>query len=329
MGSACSSPLQRPRTWGTASARTSDDGEGGTRSDLLAPRRCKRTPAPGTLIAMRDTQVRDNAVPLFVAGHESTATTLARALREPSKHPEFTERFVEEADAYGDGPTGERPRTTIRARESLARRCERLPPPATPRPKRGIPVRAERAMSTRPPSVAIHAVIEVLWALESVRAVPRASRAIAVGPGRGLLLVLAALAVGCRSPRPDERPRGSDVRVERPDDSLGSTAPRPARAEPDPARCEEIAQQFVRRLEQAPGTCATDRDCACFAPVHARLGCGGVTDAETARALNEIQQVFRQARCPWPRQCAPYACTARCVAGRCGVPTPTLSVPTR
>jgi cytochrome P450 len=52
---------------------------------------------------MSDKQVRDEAVTLFVAGHETTASSLAWAFYLLARHPEALARAQAEADAFGDG----------------------------------------------------------------------------------------------------------------------------------------------------------------------------------------------------------------------------------
>ena len=53
---------------------------------------------------MSDRQVRDEAVTLFVAGHETTATALTWAFYLLSRHPEAWSRLVAEARALGPNP---------------------------------------------------------------------------------------------------------------------------------------------------------------------------------------------------------------------------------
>jgi cytochrome P450 len=71
-----------------------------TRNDLLTrllAARDEETPGGAT---MTDKQVRDEAVTLFVAGHETTATALAWAFYLLGRHPEARQRVQAEADAY-------------------------------------------------------------------------------------------------------------------------------------------------------------------------------------------------------------------------------------
>jgi cytochrome P450 len=53
---------------------------------------------------MSDKQVRDEAVTIFVAGHETTATALAWSFYLLARHPEIAARVQAEADAFGDAP---------------------------------------------------------------------------------------------------------------------------------------------------------------------------------------------------------------------------------
>jgi cytochrome P450 len=55
--------------------------------------------------AMSDRQVRDEALTLFVAGHETTATGLAWTIYLATRHPEILAAMVREVDAVGDAPT--------------------------------------------------------------------------------------------------------------------------------------------------------------------------------------------------------------------------------
>jgi cytochrome P450 len=53
---------------------------------------------------MTDRQIRDEAVTLFVAGHETTATALTWAFYLLSRHPEAWSKLVAEANALGPNP---------------------------------------------------------------------------------------------------------------------------------------------------------------------------------------------------------------------------------
>lgn len=73
------------------------------RDDLMTRLLTARDPDDPSL-AMSDQQVRDEAVTLFVAGHETTATALAWSMYLLARHPEVLERVRAEADAFGEGP---------------------------------------------------------------------------------------------------------------------------------------------------------------------------------------------------------------------------------
>jgi cytochrome P450 len=82
--------------------------------ELIAERRRDRTPRSDLLSrllhardadvdgTMSDKQVRDEVITLFVAGHETTATSLAWCFYLLSRHPEVLARVVAEADAGGE-----------------------------------------------------------------------------------------------------------------------------------------------------------------------------------------------------------------------------------
>jgi cytochrome P450 len=53
---------------------------------------------------MSDQQVQDEAITLFVAGHETTATALTWTFYLLSQHPEIYQRLLAEVDAFGDKP---------------------------------------------------------------------------------------------------------------------------------------------------------------------------------------------------------------------------------
>jgi cytochrome P450 len=55
---------------------------------------------------MSDKQVRDEAMTLFVAGHETTAIALSWAWHLLAQHPDCYARLRAEADALGEGPIG-------------------------------------------------------------------------------------------------------------------------------------------------------------------------------------------------------------------------------
>jgi cytochrome P450 len=77
-------------------------GDSPIRSDLLSRLLAARdADDAGT---MTDKQVRDEAVTLFVAGHETTATSLAWAFYLLARNPDVLAKVVAEADAFGDAP---------------------------------------------------------------------------------------------------------------------------------------------------------------------------------------------------------------------------------
>ncbi|MFO0614688.1 MAG: cytochrome P450 [Polyangiaceae bacterium] len=75
----------------------------GTRRDLLSKLLEARDEDDGS--AMSDRQVRDEVLTLFVAGHETTATSLAWALYELAGNPDLYAKAEAEADALRGDPT--------------------------------------------------------------------------------------------------------------------------------------------------------------------------------------------------------------------------------
>jgi cytochrome P450 len=87
---------------------------------------------------MTDAQVRDEIITLFVAGHETTATSLAWSFYLLARHPDILANVVAEADAFGDAPLhafdpGQLPLTSRVFREAL-----RLYPPLMMFPRRTL-----------------------------------------------------------------------------------------------------------------------------------------------------------------------------------------------
>ncbi len=78
---------------------------GAARQDLLSRLLAARDDDDGA--TMNDKQVRDEVLTLFVAGHETTASALAWALYELSRHPDVYAAAEAEADALGGAPTSE------------------------------------------------------------------------------------------------------------------------------------------------------------------------------------------------------------------------------
>ena len=91
--------------------------------------------------------------------------------------------------------------------------------------------------------------------------------------------------------------------------------PTPPATTPGPCGAHETA--FRAALASATGACRQDDDCACYSPVVEEAGCGGITDARTARTLSRIQEAWQSDGCRWPRQCGPSRCEPVCREGRC------------
>lgn len=80
------------------------------RERRLAPDLAERTDVLSRLMlvgddeegSLDDTELRDQLVTLLLAGHETTATSLAWALHELGRHPALLQRALEAADAEGD-----------------------------------------------------------------------------------------------------------------------------------------------------------------------------------------------------------------------------------
>ncbi|MBS2016280.1 MAG: cytochrome P450 [Deltaproteobacteria bacterium] len=90
-------------------AATSDEGEGG----------------------MDDKQLRDEAMTLLLAGHETTALTLGFALHLLAEHPEVQETLVREIDdVLGDRPATAADLPRLKYAEAVVRESMRLYPPA-------------------------------------------------------------------------------------------------------------------------------------------------------------------------------------------------------
>ena len=81
--------------------------------------------------------------------------------------------------------------------------------------------------------------------------------------------------------------------------------------------CSDLSAAFQARLAAASGACATAADCACFTSIVDAPACAGVTDATSARELNEVATRFRAAGCRLPRQCGPGRCAPTCTDHRC------------
>lgn len=76
----------------------------GQHDDLLERLLTARDAEDASFRGMSDRQVRDEAVTLFIAGHETTATSLAWSFYLLAKHPEWRARVQAEVDALPPGP---------------------------------------------------------------------------------------------------------------------------------------------------------------------------------------------------------------------------------
>jgi cytochrome P450 len=109
--------------------------EGLHHPDLLTRLLAARDAEEGS---MTDTQVRDEVVTLFVAGHETTATSLAWSLYLLARHPDIRARVVAEADAFGDGPIDRYEPERLALTTRVFREALRLYPPVTILPRRTL-----------------------------------------------------------------------------------------------------------------------------------------------------------------------------------------------
>ncbi|WP_210585331.1 cytochrome P450 [Streptomyces sp. GESEQ-35] len=112
------SPLNPPRTWPTPANRRA---EAATRAvyavcdRIIAERRAKDEPTGDDLLSLLAVanseedgsldaaEIRDQVVVFLVAGHETTATSMAFALHLLARHPEARARAHEEVDRLTDG----------------------------------------------------------------------------------------------------------------------------------------------------------------------------------------------------------------------------------
>lgn len=76
----------------------------GMTDDLLARLLHARDAEDASFTGMSDRQVRDEAVTLFIAGHETTATALAWSFYLLARNPEWRARVQAEVDALPPGP---------------------------------------------------------------------------------------------------------------------------------------------------------------------------------------------------------------------------------
>lgn len=76
----------------------------GATDDLLARLLFARDAEDASFKGMSDRQVRDEALTLFIAGHETTATSLAWTFYLLARHPEWRAKVQAEVDALPPGP---------------------------------------------------------------------------------------------------------------------------------------------------------------------------------------------------------------------------------
>jgi hypothetical protein len=100
--------------------------------------------------------------------------------------------------------------------------------------------------------------------------------------------------------------------------SVACSSKRSANDEPTPDACVGIRARFNAEYARRTDTCQAASDCACYNPVGGKeLGCGGVTDAATAKRLEAIQADFFAASCEFETHCAAWICAPRCESGHC------------
>ncbi len=111
--------------------------QGLSRADLLTRLLTARDP-DGVSDRMSDKQVRDEAVTLFVAGHETTATALAWSFYLLARHPEALAKAQAEADAFGHEPITEWQPDRLAYCTRVFREAMRLYPPIMMFPRRTL-----------------------------------------------------------------------------------------------------------------------------------------------------------------------------------------------
>lgn len=100
---------------------------GGDNGDLISMLIAATSDEDG---AMDDRQLRDEAITLVLAGHETTALTLAYALYLLARHPAVAERLVREIDeVLGDGPATAADMPRLPYADGVIRESMRLYPP--------------------------------------------------------------------------------------------------------------------------------------------------------------------------------------------------------
>ncbi len=111
--------------------------QGLARKDLLTLLLTASDPEDPTR-RMSDKQVRDEAVTLFVAGHETTATALAWSFYLLSKNPAALERARAEADAFPTGPIDHWEPERLAYCTRVFREAMRIYPPIMMLPRRSL-----------------------------------------------------------------------------------------------------------------------------------------------------------------------------------------------
>ncbi|HEU4408271.1 MAG TPA: cytochrome P450 [Polyangiaceae bacterium] len=101
----------------------------GERDDLLARLLSARDAEDASFAGMSDRQLRDEAVTLFVAGHETTATALAWAFYLLARDPAARDRVQAEADALPPGPVTFEGAASLGATTRVFKEAMRLYPP--------------------------------------------------------------------------------------------------------------------------------------------------------------------------------------------------------
>lgn len=133
-------------------------------------------------------------------------------------------------------------------------------------------------------------------------------------------LALAALAA-CNTPRPPVAPPPHQQSTVALDASVAPTPDAPTLTVGRATwtgRCAEIVARMQTAKARLPSACTRDGDCVCYpGGIESVTGCGGASDGPTAAEITRIQTEFREARCDYGVNCAPRACNAGCVQGRC------------
>jgi cytochrome P450 len=108
------------------------------RHDLLTRLLTARDTEGGSGEVMTDKQVRDEAVTLFVAGHETTATALAWALYLLGRDAGVRERVQAEVDALGDEEPGFENAHRLALTTRVFKEAMRIYPPVIVLPRRAL-----------------------------------------------------------------------------------------------------------------------------------------------------------------------------------------------